>query len=355
VRPWLSFKTHPLPALADQWKQTGLGVEVVSEAELATLLARGFTADGLLVNGVAKHSWLARYPIDRLRVHFDSLTEVRELLPLALSRRWRIGVRCQVPDERDAREASFAGQFGMVAEEAIVALRQIVEHGGDLASVHFHLGQSHQRRGAYERAVRHVAEICRAARVQPRALDLGGGLPSDNDANCDDAFADLSAAIRLAPREFGCLQEIWLENGRWVSDAATVLAVRVIDLKERHECRYAICDGGRTNQALAADHGPHPLLTMPMRDGPLRLTTVCGPTCMTDDRLGRWELPESLAIGDVVIWPRAGAYHLPWENRFSHGLCAIAWCDADESITIVRQREAAPSVPHELFSDVAHV
>jgi len=205
------------------------------------------------------------------------------------------------------------------------------------------------------RAMLHVAAICRASGIQPRALDLGGGIPSDHQDGCEDALMDLSAAIQAAPQQFDRLEEVWLENGRWVSDASTVLAVRVLDLKERRECRYAICDGGRTNQALAADHGLHELLTMPKRDGPRRLTTVCGPTCMTDDRLGRWQLPESLAIGDVLIWLRAGAYHLPWENRFSHGLCAIAWCDADDSITVVRRRETSRRVPPELLGDVAHV
>src|SRR4051812_39767015 len=34
VRSWLSFKTHPMPALARDWIATGRSVEVVSEVEL---------------------------------------------------------------------------------------------------------------------------------------------------------------------------------------------------------------------------------------------------------------------------------------------------------------------------------
>src|SRR5204863_9104541 len=80
VRCWLSFKTHPLTALAGEWLRSGRGVEVVSERELVTLLGLGCSIDRLLVNGVAKHAWLHGYAMPRLRVHFDSLREVDELL-----------------------------------------------------------------------------------------------------------------------------------------------------------------------------------------------------------------------------------------------------------------------------------
>jgi hypothetical protein len=69
------------------------------------------------------------------------------------------------------------------------------------------------------------------------------------------------------------------------------------------------------------------------------LTTIVGPTCMTDDRLARVVLPDSIVPGDLVIWLDAGAYHLPWETRFSQGLCAVAWADATDALSLGRERE----------------
>ncbi len=69
------------------------------------------------------------------------------------------------------------------------------------------------------------------------------------------------------------------------------------------------------------------------------LTTICGPTCMTDDILGRMPLPADITVGDVLVWSDAGAYHLPWETRFSHGLCAVVWCDENETTSLARRRE----------------
>jgi diaminopimelate decarboxylase len=188
-----------------------------------------------------------------------------------------------------------------------------------------------------------VADLCNEAGFSPRVVDCGGGLPTtlsaDSPVAADAAFADVAASMRLAPRLFPGLEEIWLENGRFLTEASAVLAIRVLDIKEREDSRYLICDGGRTNHALAADTHPHPLILPVNRTGRTRPTTVCGPTCMTDDRLGRWDLPEDVEAGDVLVWTAAGAYHLPWESRFSHGVCAVAWYDEADRLSIARDRE----------------
>ena len=60
---------------------------------------------------------------------------------------------------------------------------------------------------------------------------------------------------------------------------------------------------------------------------------------MTDDVLARTLMPEDITAGDVIAWMDAGAYHLPWETRSSHGLCAVAWCDDTETLRLARERE----------------
>ena len=344
VRSWLSFKTHPLSKLVEWWIGRGRGVEVVSEAEFATIRGLGCPTDQILVNGPAKHAWLHRYPIPRLRVHFDSPTELAALLPLALSCRWRVGVRVHAPGERDARDPRFGGPFGMTSREAVDALTHLQETGADVQSVHFHLGQAPQQADGYLRAVQHVARICQAAAFRPRYLDFGGGLPAPPAAA---AVHGLWRGIAFARAHFPELEQVWLENGRFITEQAVALAIRVLDVKDRIDGRYLICDGGRTNQALAADRGLHPLLVLPDRTGPACLTTVCGPTCMTDDVLGRLRLPQDIEAGDVLVWMHAGAYHLPWETRFSQGLCAIVWADEGERLSIAREREQVqePRVP----------
>jgi diaminopimelate decarboxylase len=339
VRPWLSFKTHPVLPLLGQWLERGLGVEVVSECEFVTARTAGAAADCLLVNGVAKHAWLPRHHVRGLRVHFDSISELHGLLVQAQEERWRVGIRCHAPDECDARDPAFGGQFGMTADEAVDGLTMLRRAGVDVLGLHVHLGGAAATPGAYRRAVDHLRGICVAAAFHPRYVDLGGGLPTRAPLAAA-AWRDLEDALTEAETAFAPeLDEIWLENGRYVTERAGALVVRVLDVKERDDSRYLICDGGRTNQALAADHGPHAMLIFPARSGAPRLTTVCGPTCMTDDRLARLPLPADLGRGDLIAWMDAGAYHLPWETRFSHGQCAVVWCDPDDTLVLARRRE----------------
>ena len=58
-------------------------------------------------------------------------------------------------------------------------------------------------------------------------------------------------------------------------------------------------------------------------------------------------LAETVRLGDLVVWLDAGAYHLPWETRFSHGLCAVVWVDEAE-----RCRSLVPRETPQQWADV---
>jgi diaminopimelate decarboxylase len=337
VRSWLSFKTHPVRQLAAEWIRSGRGVEVVSEAELVAVRALGCPVPQLLINGVGKHTWMHRYVILGARVHFDSLREAEALLPIARAQGWRVGLRCHVPTERDAREGRFGGQFGMTADEFVATHKRALGEGVDIEGVHFHLGQAARSASSYAQAMRYVVDLCYTNGVRPSYIDCGGGIDPGHDT--EQSFDDLVSASAMARHQLPTLTEIWIENGRYLTRGSAALIVRVLDIKVRDECRYLICDGGRTNHALDADNGPHRVLLRPNRPGPHVLTTIAGPTCMTDDRLARLSLPEAVAPNDLIVWLDAGAYHLPWETRFSHGLCAVAWADASEALSLARARE----------------
>ena len=113
VRHWLSLKTQPLRELVRHWRQTGRGVEVVSEFEYRAARKEGLDIDGVLVNGVAKHGWLGRHSEKGLRVHFDSLLEIDHLREIAARDRWRVGLRVHLPQERDPDDRDYATQFGL--------------------------------------------------------------------------------------------------------------------------------------------------------------------------------------------------------------------------------------------------
>jgi len=348
VRHWLSFKTQPLRPLVQWWRQQGRLVEVVSEFEFLAARAEGFAPERILINGPAKHHWLPRHGLRKLNVNFDSLNEVQALAPLAKKLDWTCGVRFLTREEFDPEKPEFATQFGLTPDEAIQAIRKLRRAGVRLETAHFHLRTNVASAAIYERALREIAETCRTADFSPHHIDCGGGFPAPRvktrSGQPVDKDFDLTATARVYERAFRLFpeaREVWLENGRWVSARSGVLVVKILNIKERSKVRSLICDGGRTTNALISNWEAHDLFALPERRGPAVLTAVHGPTCMAFDQLARCPLPRSLRVGDHLIWMDAGAYHLPWETRFSHGLAAVLWHDG-RTLRTVRTREEFP-------------
>lgn len=349
VRSWLSAKTQPLPALWQWWKQQGRPIEVVSEFELRAALAEGFPPGHILLNGPAKHHWLPQFHLSHFWVNLDSAAEAAALLPLARQRNWRLGLRLHLGEEHDPENPAYPTQFGLEPRAAAAVLKDLRRHGLEPEVLHFHLRTQVHSAACYERALREASQFCHQNRWQPRFVDCGGGWPApsvrDRNGQLVAAHFSLPAIGRLLHRArawFPGLQEYWLENGRWLTGSSGVLVVRVLDLKQRRGMRHLICNGGRTLHALVATWEQHPLLTLPTRRGRRILTTVTGPTCMAFDQLARCLLPASLRTGDHLLWLDAGAYHLPWETRFSHGTAGVYWHDGTQ-IRRVRAPESFES------------
>ena len=345
IRHWLSFKTHPVAPLIREWRNLGLGIEVVSMYEFLAALKEGYDPSNILVNGVAKHNWLSNCNVQNIRLHFDSREEINKLAPRAHELGWRIGIRFHVNEEFDPDEPEFGGQFGFSSNELGEAIAKLDQQNIAIESIHFHLKTNVSSADCYRRALDEVALICDKHSISPRFIDCGGGLPVPGEKPYEDnsnPSIDLKlfgTVLSEIPSKFPDVNEIWLENGRFVSARSCVLVVKVLDIKERTDCRYLICDGGRTNHALVSDWETHDVHYLPRRSGFKCFTTICGPTCMAYDRLIRTYLPCDIQIGDHIVWMNAGAYHVPWETRFSHGLANVIWCDSSASFSLARQHE----------------
>jgi diaminopimelate decarboxylase len=344
TRHWLSLKSQPMRRLVREWRALNAGIEVVSRFELLAALHEGFPPEQILVNGVGKHRWLSDIAVPELRVHFDSLEETTQLAATAARHGWRAGLRFALRKQVDPDEPIFSTQFGLSATEACAAVRALRLASVSLESAHFHLRSNVPTAIDYADALAELTLRCQEAGFSPRFVDCGGGLPCPGDDLTRDLkptfdLAEFAKVVRSGIQPFPNLEEMWLENGRFLTGRAGVLVLRVVDIKDRSECRYVICDGGRTNHALVSDWEQHHVYSIPPRSGQERLMTLCGPTCMAFDRLCRCELPDNLQIGDLVVWQNAGAYHIPWETRFSHGLAPVVWLGLDGTMSLARERE----------------
>lgn len=358
IRHWLSCKTQPLKPLLQVWRRQERPVEVVSEFEFLAALHAGFSSERILLNGPAKHRWLPKHALRGMRVNFDSLSEVRELASLARKLDWMVGVRVNTSQEYDPERPEFPTQFGMTEDEVGATVSWLKRRGLSPRIAHFHLRTNVASAAIYERALAELAVLCRRVGMTPEFVDCGGGFPPPyvltSDGKRVDAKFSLTAMAGVYERALGLfpgVREIWLENGRWLSARSGVLVVKVLDVKERRGMRHLICDGGRTTNALVSNWEAHELVWLPAGDLKARgisgaanwwrsasekrrpskrdsvFTVVTGPTCMAFDQLARRALPRAIQPGDYFMWMEAGAYHLSWETRFSHGLAAVLWHD----------------------------
>src|SRR5678816_3956098 len=219
-RHWLSLMTQPVKALLEAWRDWGLGVEVVSAYELMAALDARMPPRRILVNGVAKHTWLTTFDVCELNVHFDSLREVERLGQIAHRRGWRVGVRCQVPNQRDPENQEFADQFGMCLEEAVRAVCFLSRCGVAVSGLHFHLGGNVASTREYIVALHHLRRVADACRLEPTYVDIGGGLPPEGHHFDWEDYGGLDVRIRDL---FPSVREVWFENGRHITAGAGAL------------------------------------------------------------------------------------------------------------------------------------
>jgi len=344
VRWWFSGKTQPLPAMWRWWHAQGGSLEVVSELEFRMGRQAGFNADRLLVNGPAKHRWLPGVAVSCQRVNFDSLMELTALLSQARRQRWRTGLRLRTPVEVDPEHADRPSQFGMEPAELVMALQKLRAAGLEPEVLHFHLRTNLPDDSVLLQALAAAAAVCEASGWRPPVLDVGGGLAPPHTLDLSGRRWDsglrprgYATALHRGLQRLPFVREVWMEHGRHVCAGGGVLVVRILDVKQRAEVRQWICDGGRTLHALVSTWEQHALIPLNSRPGPRRLTSVHGPTCMAFDTLARGPMPTGLRTGDVLLWLDAGAYHLPWETRFSHDLAEI-WWEEEASRDPVRTR-----------------
>lgn len=332
VRHWFPCKAQPLAPLLDWWRRQNRPIEVASDFELMAARKLGFQPENILLNGPGK-AWLIGFEgLRRLRVNIDSENELGVILPLAKELDWSLGVRCLTSEETDLENPGCPTQFGLEPNRAVKVLRKLMRAGVRLETIHFHLRTNVESAEAYQRAIEQVAHICRSAQFKPKYLDVGGGLPppwiKSRSGKRLDSKMKLSALARVLAKAvdlFPGLQEIWMENGRFLAARSGVLVTMIRDRKVRNGLQQLICDGGRTLNAMPSVWEKHAIFVLQPRYSNLIRSMVYGPTCMAFDQLDQILLPSSLRIGDDLVWMDAGAYHLQWETRFSHGHAEIWW------------------------------
>jgi len=307
------------------------GFEVASLGEIRKAIGAG--AARLAFGGPAKTdaqiASALRAGVELLNV--ESLHELRRAGLIGAELGVRVPVALRV-NRRDGglpgrlRMAGTASQFGIdeaLLPEAIQLCR--ASPAVTLRGFHLHAVSNNLDAQAHASFVIDTVAWClhqaTRHRIDLDVVDVGGGIgvPYTGGDGFDLAAfaAGLGAAITQLP---GGLRLIF-ELGRFLVAEAGWYAAEVVDLKCTHGRHFAVLRGGTHHFRLPAAWGySHPFAVLPVEQWGYPFTRpevhaqcidVVGELCTPRDVLARQVWVERLRIGDLVVFPLAGAYG--WE------------------------------------------
>lgn len=321
-----AIKANPEPPLLGVLAPLVDGFEASSGGEVAWLAQHG-SGRPVIFGGPGKLDTELTQAIrtDIAAIHVESIAEIGRLATLAAAERRIVPVMIRVnpvlSDAIGATRLVMAGKpspFGM--DEALLPLAiAAIEESPWLRLDGFHVhAMSHQLDAEKHAALIallfarfHLWQQVAGRRVD--ILNVGGGIGIDYRPGARqfdwDVFATrLDAAIdRHAMGD----RVVRFELGRHLTGFCGCYATEIIDLKPSAGAWFAICRGGTHHFRLPSAQGHDHPLRLVRRGGeslhPGALTFV-GQLCTPKDVFARDVAIEAAAIGDLVLFPLAGAY-----------------------------------------------
>lgn len=311
-----ALKANNEKRILSEIKKKGLGIDCVSQEEIAHALELGWEANTIVFAGSGKTIREIEYAISENigYLHCESYEEweiAREVCN-QLNSTTKLALRIN-PDIKVATHDKISTgekhhKFGMAFEEALT----IIGQDQQIAGFHFHVGSQILDMNYFEElslTVRTLmAKLPETFRLE--YLNLGGGLGINYDQpeRCPipDFQGWMQALRKHLPTSF--IDTIVLEPGRSIVGQCGQLIGEVQYVKNISTNPTAILDVGMTEILRPALYGAHHHITVNKDSLITENYTVSGPSCESSDTFGKsYQLP-ILERGDLVTIHSVGAY-----------------------------------------------
>lgn len=202
-------------------------------------------------------------------------------------------------------------KFGAARENALDLMLKAKEAGLDMAGIAFHVGSQTVSAEPYLHALdiaRELFEEAKAAGLELRIIDIGGGFPIPEPKvkfNLPEMLQQINARL---DEDFPNI-EIWSEPGRYICGTAVNLITSVIGVTERGGQPWYFLDEGLygTFSGVIFDQWDFKLISF--KEGEERVAaTFAGPSCDSLDIMFRGRMTAPLEVGDLLLVPACGAY-----------------------------------------------
>jgi diaminopimelate decarboxylase len=357
-----AIKANSTLGLLGLLAKLGAGFDIVSEGELARVLAAGGDPGKVVFSGVGKTKAAMQAALQAgVRCfNVESESELHRLNQVAGELGCKAPVSLRVNPDVDAGTHPYIStglrenKFGIAHERALQAYRTAagLPHL-QVTGIDCHIGSQITELAPFLAALDRVLELVDALQAEGIGidhLDLGGGLgiryrdetPPEPRVLLGAIFARVRGWAQSRGR---AVPEVLFEFGRAVVGNAGLLLTRVEVLKENGDRRFAVVDAAMNDLMRPAMYEAwHDIVEV--KDGGSGARArydVVGPVCESGDWLGRGR---DLAIeeGDLLAILSAGAYGMAMSSNYNtRPRGAEVLVDGDQT-HLLRERETIASL-----------
>lgn len=348
-------------AMARLAYEEGMSIDVSTGGEMHVALAAGVPANRLVLHGNNKSDLELATAVQRDvgRIVVDSFDEIDRLERIAAESgaRPRVLVRVTPGIEAHTHEYVMTGQddtkfgFGLASGDASTALSLMSKPGypADVVGVHAHIGSQIFSLESFEKEVAALADFFVPLDLPELCLGGGLGVPyivGEKAPTIAQWAASAKAAVAAAgiPRSV----RVTAEPGRSIVAAAAITCYAVGTVKRIPGIRtYVSVDGGMSDNPRPVLYGSgyEAFLPRSVTAPRPRVVTVVGKHCESGDVIVRdAQVPDDIAVGDVLATPVTGAY--------GHSMASTYNKVPRPPVVFVRDGQARVVVRRESYEDL---
>jgi len=349
-------------ALAQLFKEEGLGLDVVSAGELAIAKSVGFPMAQVYFNGNNKSrqelelamGWGVRRIVVDNSYELSLLDEVAREVGARQEVLLRLSPGVDPHTHAHLTTGAIDSKFGFPMAQAEEALTAVMSSSSfELIGIHFHIGSQIFDLSPFKQAMEIVLDF--AAKMgskhgfKLKELSTGGGLAitytEDTPSPTTSEFAEAITATLIEKSEALGLEpaRLIVEPGRSIVGEAGVAIYTVGAIKEITGVRkYVSVDGGIADNIRPALYGAkyEAIVANKVADENLERVTVAGKFCQSGDILIQdIDLPK-LEPGDIIAMPCCGAYCLSMASNYNASLKPAIILVKDRKARLIRRRES---------------
>jgi len=329
IKLWFAVKANPLSKIIQTLDGEGFNFDVASTGELTQVLAQGIDPARVLNTGPAKSKkQLTAFVNQGVRTFVvESLNQLKWLneavqeqkLSVTEVEKPKVLLRVQLQwdeGEKNPLGGNSLTPFGLsVAEWQDIHVEQYP--GLNLCGLHiFQWGNmlsNEKMFSLWSQMITPLTELANSIGMTLDVLDLGGGLGIDyleegKSLSWPQIIEDLSSIKAKAG-----VKELWLELGRYAVAECGYYVVPIVDRKMNYGQEQLVLAAGINHllrPAITDQPFPVQLLRKDLQADEKKLESfdLHGPLCTSMDKLGRFDLPADIDVGEQLVFGYCGAY-----------------------------------------------